>query len=341
MTDANRLQLEAHQQGLESNRGIPEVNRGCAEPSPGISETNRHDRETNRSEGEEMAANVGATFLRIMLGAELTRLRERAGLTGAQAAKAAGCAASTITNIESGTSGFRRIEQLSALLGEYKLSRDEHAMLMDWHKQAKADDWWTASVSVLPSGMNLYLALESGAVETKWWVPGVVNGLLQTPEYAHALILAAKEANDTTNEFVEHAVDVRLKRQKRITEEGMKLHCVMEEAGLTNTVGSSKIMRAQLTAIAELNERPNVTIQIIPKRAPTYRATSGDFGIFSFDPEQRLEPAVASGTVDGATRISSTPKSIKQFDRRFEALTLGALPPYETPKFLEQLSREV
>ncbi|MFG2415116.1 helix-turn-helix domain-containing protein [Streptomyces goshikiensis] len=284
---------------------------------------------------------MGKTFLRIVLGQELTRLRDQAGLTLAQAAKDAGCATSTVHNVENGTSGFRRIEQLAALLGAYKLNRADQAMLMDWHRQAKGEDWWTTRVAHLPSGMNLYLAMESGASAAKWWCHGVVNGLLQTQEYAHELIRSAKAANDTTEEFIEQAVDVRIKRQRRITEEGMELTCIMDEAALTNMVGSPELMRRQLQAIVELTELPNVTIQIIPRRAPTYRAVGGDFGIFSFDPAQRLEPAVASATVDGNTRVSSKERQTKQFQRRFEVLTQGALPRYDTPKLLEQLAREV
>lgn len=334
MTEAHRVQLGAY-------RAVFETNRGSFERDRGISEANRHGVEANRTGGDRVAANVGATFLRIVLGQELIRLRDQAGLTQGQAAKAAGCATSTIHNVESGTTGFRRIEQLTALLGEYKLSKPDREMLMDFYRQAKGDDWWTTSISVLPSGMSLFLALESGANALRWWCHGVINGLVQTPEYAHALIMSAKVANDTTDHFVEQAVDVRLKRQRRITDEGLEFHCIMDEAALSNTVGSSEIMRAQLQAIAELDQLPNVTIQIIPKRAPTYRATSGDFGIIGFAPEQRLAPAVASGTVDGATRVSSKELATKQFERRFEVLARGALPPYETPAFLEKLSREV
>ncbi|MGW2680903.1 helix-turn-helix domain-containing protein [Streptomyces sp. NPDC001436] len=288
-----------------------------------------------------MAANVGKTFLRIVLGQELTRLRDQAGLTLAQAGKAAGCAGSTVHNVESGTSGFRRIEHLAALLTAYNLSKADRTMLMDWHRQAKGDDWWTTSVSVLPSGMNLYLALESGAVGAKWWQPMVVHGLLQTRDYAHALISTAKAANDTTDEFVESAVDVRIKRQNRITEDGMVFDCIMAESALTDMVGSSKIMREQYSRIAELSELPNVTIQIIPKGAPTYRATGGDFGIMRFDPSQRLDPVVTCSTVDAAMRVASKERQTKQFARRFEELAKGALPAYETPNFLHQLSREV
>ncbi|MEV7556507.1 helix-turn-helix transcriptional regulator [Streptomyces sp. NPDC089795] len=315
--------------------------RASFEANRGIHDTNRRDVEVNREGGGGMAANVGATFLRIVLGAELTRLRKQAGLTGSAAAATAGCSASTISDVEQGKTGFRRIEHLAKLLEAFGVDEAGCELIMGWHRQAKGDDWWSPSVSELPSGMNLYLALESGASEAKWWVPSVVNGLCQTRDYAHALILTAKTANDTTDKFVESAVEIRMTRQKRITEEGMRLHCIMDEAALTNTVGSSTIMRAQLEHIAELNERPNIDIQIIPKAAPTYRAVSGDFAIFSYDPKQSLAPAVASGTVDGTTRISSKEQQAKEFTRRFETLARGAMPAYETPKLLERLAREV
>ncbi|MFD6464872.1 helix-turn-helix domain-containing protein [Streptomyces goshikiensis] len=288
-----------------------------------------------------MAANVGSTFLRIVLGQELTRLRERAGFTGAAAAGKAGCSPSTISDVEQGKTGFRRIEQLSRLLKAYGLDEDGQKLLMDWHRQAKGDDWWTSAVSVLPSGMNFFLALESGTRTMSVWVPGVVYGLLQTRDYAHALLLSAKVAHDTTDEFVERALEIRMTRQKRVTEEGMELTCVMDEAALTNRVGTPEIMRAQYKHIAELSERDNISIRIIPKAAPTYRVTSGDFTIMGFDPNQLPTPVVACTTVDSVTRVASKAKQVKQFTRRFEVLAQGALPAYETPKFLEQLSREV
>lgn len=289
-----------------------------------------------------MAANVGSTFLRIVLGAELFRLRDQAGLTGDAAARLAGCSGTTISSVEQGKTGFRRIEHLAKLLTEYGVDEDGRGMLMDMHRQSKGDDWWTTDISTMPSGMNLFLAMESGAKTVDAWVPGVVNGLLQTREYAHALIGKAKAANDTTDSFVESAVEIRMTRQKRITEQGMKLNCVMDEAALTNMVGSSKILHAQYDYIIEMmTNHPNLTVQIIPKSANTYRATGGDFFILGFDPKELPNPSVASGTVDGETRVTSKERKANQFARRFEELVRGALPAHETPKFLQRLKKEV
>ncbi|MEU7161796.1 Scr1 family TA system antitoxin-like transcriptional regulator [Streptomyces chrestomyceticus] len=131
-----------------------------------------------------------------MLEAELTRLRDKAGLSGEQAAKAAGCAPSTITNIEKGTTGFRRIGQFTELLAAYNVGFEGQDLLLDWYKNAKGDDWWTPNTSVLPSGMPAYLGFESGARIVSPWFPNAVYELLQTEEYARVLFESAKAADE-------------------------------------------------------------------------------------------------------------------------------------------------
>ncbi|MEV7617577.1 helix-turn-helix transcriptional regulator [Streptomyces sp. NPDC089799] len=287
-----------------------------------------------------MAANVRATFLRITLGAELTRLREQAGLTGDQAARKVGCAPSAISRVESGTSGFQRIEQFAKLLDAYEVSRQDMAVLTDWYKNAKQEDWWTPKASVLPSGLSTYLAFESGAKIARAWTPMVVNGLLQTESYANALIETARIADDRTEEFVENAVVVRMNRKKRITDEGMELLCIMDQSALTNMVGGPEIMREQFEEIKRLAALPNVAVRIIPTCAPAYRVF-GDFLLLDFDRKELPGPVVASPSVGGETRVLSKERPVKQFIRRFEHLAQSALPVHETPTFLDQLAREV
>ncbi|BDT39544.1 helix-turn-helix domain-containing protein [Streptomyces yaizuensis] len=288
-----------------------------------------------------MAANTGATFLRIMLGAELTRLRDGAGLSGEQAAKAAGCAPSTITNIEKGTTGFRRIGQLTDLLTAYGVGFEGQELLLDWYKNAKGDDWWTPNTSVLPSGMPAYLGFESGARIVSPWCPSVVYGLLQTEEYARALIESAKAADERTTDFVDSSVEVRANRKRLITEHGVELVCLMDESALRNVVGDGGIMRRQYAEIAELSKLRNVTVRIIPFSAPAYRVTSGGFTVLDFDRKALPGPVVAVSTVSHTMQVVSKPKVVKQFARRFDFLARGALPDHETPALLEKYAREV
>ncbi|MFG2986225.1 helix-turn-helix domain-containing protein [Streptomyces sp. NPDC048258] len=289
-----------------------------------------------------MAAHVGSTFLRIMLGAELTRLREQAGLTGDQAAKAIGLrSASMISKVESGQSGFERIDQLMKLLNEYKVPFEGQEMLADWYRNAKGGDWWSPKVSVLPSGLNTFLAFESGARSARVWTPMVVNGLFQTEDYARALIESARIADDRTSEFVDNAVEVRVTRKKRITEEGMELVCIMDESALTNWVGSPEIMQAQYEEIRRLSALPNVTVRIIPAKAPAYRVVGGEFFILDFDRKELPGPAVVSSGVGGEVRVLSKERMVKQFSRRFDQLAQGALPVHETPAFIDRVAREV
>ncbi|MER6256277.1 helix-turn-helix transcriptional regulator [Streptomyces sp. NPDC001584] len=289
-----------------------------------------------------MAAHVGPTFLRIMLGAELTRLRDQAGLTGDQAAKAIGLrSASMISKVESGHSGFERIDQFMKLLDEYKVPFEGQEMLADWYRNAKGGDWWSPKSATMPSGMNLFLAFESGAKITKVVTTQVVNGLLQAETYARALHESARIADDRTSEFVENAVEVRMTRKKRITEEGMELVCIMDESALRNMVGGPEIMLEQYEEIRRLASLPNVTVRIIPFSAPTYRVF-GEFHVLDFDRKELPDPVVVtSSTVDQGMKCLSKLRPVKQFVRRFDILAQGALPAHETPAFLEQLEREV
>jgi transcriptional regulator with XRE-family HTH domain len=288
-----------------------------------------------------MAANTGATFLRIMLGAELARLRDNAGLSGEQAARAAGCHPSTITNLEKGTTGFRRIAQYTDLLAAYGVNDDGQDVLVDWYKSAKGDDWWTPNTSVLPSGMPPYLGFESGAKSISPWCPMVVYGLLQTEEYARALIESAKAAHERTTDFVESSVEVRTNRKRLITEEGVELVCIMDESALRNVVGNSEIMRRQYEEIAHLASLPNVTVRVIPSNAPAFRVTTGHFTVLDFDRKDLPSPVVAMETVHYQTHVVSKPKVVRHHVRIFDFLAQGALPTYETPALLERFAREV
>ncbi|MFD7015233.1 helix-turn-helix domain-containing protein [Streptomyces sp. NPDC059928] len=288
-----------------------------------------------------MAANTGSTFLWIMLGSELGRLREKAGLSGEQAAKAAACAPSTITNLEKGTTGFRRIGQFTDLLDAYGIDDVGQELLVDWYKNAKGEDWWTPNTSVLPSGMPAYLGFESGAVGLNTWVPSVVYGLLQTEQYARALIESAKAADERTTEFVDSSVAVRANRKKIITEQGVELVCVMDEGALRNMVGDPGIMRGQYEEIIRLNELPNVTVQIIPFSAPAYRVTAGPFTLLHFEPTSLPRPVLSMDTVSHAVQVISKPRVVKQFQRRFDFLSRAALPAHETSAVVERIAREV
>ncbi|MEV0446116.1 helix-turn-helix transcriptional regulator [Streptomyces spectabilis] len=288
-----------------------------------------------------MAANTGATFLRLTLGAELVRLREQKGLTGDEAAKAVGCAPSTISKIEQGTTGFRLIGQFIKLLEVYDVDDDGRELLVDWYKNAKGNDWWTTMASEMPSGLPLFLGFESGALALSTWSPNVVYGLLQTHDYARALMESAKAADERTTAFIDSAVEVRMNRKKRITQDGMELDCIMDESALRNMVGSPAVMREQYAEIAELAQLPNVTVRIIPFSAPTYRMTAGYFNVMEFGRDTLPGPVASMSNASYTTQVVSKPRAVKQFIRRFDFLARGALPAHETVAFLDRLAREV
>jgi hypothetical protein len=189
--------------------------------------------------------------------------------------------------------------------------------------------------------MPAYLGFESGARIVSPWCPNVVYGLLQTEEYARALIESAKAADERTTDFVDGSVEVRANRKKLITEQDVELVCLMDESALRNVVGDGDIMRRRYAEIAELSKLRNVTVRIIPFSAPAYRVTSGGFTVLDFDRKALPGPVVAVSTVSHTMQVVSKPKVVKQFARRFDFLARGALADHETPALLEKLAREV
>jgi hypothetical protein len=112
--------------------------------------------------------------------------------------------------------------------------------------------------------------------------PQVVPGLLQTTEYAAAMI--AGNLPEATPEQVEKRVNVRIRRQERITDPDspLRMWAVIDEAALCRKVGSAEIMREQLMRLVELSHLPHVTVQVLPFEAGAHPGLSGQFAVLEF-----------------------------------------------------------
>ncbi|MEU7162217.1 helix-turn-helix transcriptional regulator [Streptomyces chrestomyceticus] len=286
-----------------------------------------------------MAAKVGPTLRRIQLGQELLRLREKAGLTLAEASTNMPFDKTRLSKLENGTTKLRTGVQLRALLESYGV-QDEKDMefLLNLHADSLSKEWWSPFRSVMPSGMALYVGLEAGARTMRAWQPNLVFGLLQTERYARALFETAKPVEETTTEFVERNIQLRMERKELITrsENPVELSVIMGEAAVSNVYGDRSIMREQYGEIAELAKRDNVTVQILPSSKASYRAT-GDFTLLEFDPP--FPTAVHADGV-GAVNVVDKETEVWAHARKFDAMRAEALGPGETPHFLEQLARK-
>ncbi|MFI0774031.1 helix-turn-helix domain-containing protein [Streptomyces sp. NPDC021212] len=276
----------------------------------------------------------------MQLGWELKRLRDKAGFTLAEAVDGLTFSTTKLFRVENGLSALPKAADLKALLDRYGVEDEEDIdFLMQIHRDSLNRGWWSVYRSVLPSGMGMHIGLESGARTSRTWQPNVVFGLLQTDRYARELFQSAKPVEETTTEFVERHIQIRMERKKALTrrDNPMELWVIQDEASLRRVVGSPEVMREQYEEIQTLLRLDNVTVQIVPMATPAYRPHT-NFNLWEFG--SPLPSVVQSDAVDGSD-ISDKETTIWSFSRRFENLRAAALAPGETPAFLQRLAREI
>ncbi|MET7888766.1 helix-turn-helix domain-containing protein [Streptomyces avermitilis] len=287
-----------------------------------------------------MAAKRGATFRRRELGKELRKLRERRELTLQEVAKELGFSHTKLARVEIGENDLPRVGDLEALMDLYdlELPREDRETLLQLHRESLSKEPWTPYKAFMPSKMPTYRGLEQDATVMRAFQPNFAFGLLQTESYARALYQIAKPVDETTTEYIEQNVRLRLERKELITrpDDPLELRVIMDETAVRRMVGGPEVMREQYNEIVELGKLDNVTIQILTHDVVTYRSES-NFAILDFS--EALDPIVQ---VDMPNTISVTdePREVQRNIRRFDAMRDSALPPASTAGFLHQLVRE-
>lgn len=215
------------------------------------------------------------------LARELRYLRERAGMTGEQAATALAWEQSKVSRMETGkmriTSG-----EVMELCEAYGIDGDERARLVQLARDARKKGWWHAYGDYVKKGFVDYLALEAEADTYRSYECQVVPGIFQIEDYARAIF---RGSQPRTAEEVERGVELRLARQERIVSSAGPLNvwAIIDESALRRVVGDSMVMRAQLDHLLELGELANVSIQVLPLRAGVHAAIDGPFILLAFD----------------------------------------------------------
>jgi transcriptional regulator with XRE-family HTH domain len=237
-----------------------------------------------------VAALSGPTALRIALGAQLRRLREDSHVTVVDAAEAIRATHSKISRLERGRSGAKQ-RDVADLLTLYGVTDDaQREELLALARQANTPGWWQPYNDVLPSWFELYLGLEKAASIIRLYEVQFVHGLLQTEDYARAVILIANA--HAPAEEIERRVSVRMKRQQLLTQpDAPQVWAVLDEAALRRWPAGPAEMRAQLEHLLEVTELPNVTLQVVPFDIGPHAAAGGPFTILRF-PEPDLPDMV-------------------------------------------------
>jgi transcriptional regulator with XRE-family HTH domain len=273
------------------------------------------------------------TIRRRRLGAELRRRRESAGVTIESVADKMECSASKISRIETGhTSATPR--DVRDMLGIYGVAGDECEELVQIAREARQKGWWHPYSTVLTGA---YVGLEAAAESIRAYEQQVVPGLLQTEDYARAMIRAARP--DITASEVERRVSVRMARQSLLTQDDrIDLWVVLDEAVVSRPVGGDAVMRAQLHRLVEAADLPNVTIQVLSFEAGAHAGMDGTFAILDF-PEPGDPDVVFAENATGGLFLEKNDE-LRKYIFIFDHIRAAALRPEESVALIMKLAEE-
>jgi transcriptional regulator with XRE-family HTH domain len=282
-------------------------------------------------------SSVDATVLRILLGGQLRRLREAAGITPEQAGYEIRASRSKISRLENGRVKLKS-RDVTDLLSLYGVS-DEGTVLnfLELVRQSNTADWWRKYSDILPDWFETYVGLEAAAATIRSFELQFVHGLFQTEDYARAVTRTRKTASD---DEIERRVAVRLKRQELLSRPNPpNIWSVMDEAVLRRRVGGTAVMRAQFKHLVELAEFPHVTLQVVPFARGVHSGESGSFTVLRFE-ERYLPDVVYIEQLTGATYLDQR-QDVEHYLAVVDELSTVALTPADTAQLIEQVAREL
>ncbi|GHE44731.1 transcriptional regulator [Streptosporangium violaceochromogenes] len=220
-------------------------------------------------------------MLKIVLGAQLRRLRERRNITLEEAGRAIRASHSKVSRMELGRVSFRA-RDVADLLTLYGVTDgDERQALLTLVERANVTGWWHNYNDVLPSWFETYVGLEESATGIRNYEVQFVPGLLQSEDYARAVILLGYP--NAPEEEVRRRVRLRMARQRILRNpDPPHLWAVLDEAVLRRPLGGSEVMRGQIDHILRALDLPNVTVQIVPFSVGGHAAAGGPFSILRF-----------------------------------------------------------
>ncbi|GLY05130.1 MULTISPECIES: helix-turn-helix transcriptional regulator [Actinoplanes] len=287
---------------------------------------------------QEEAPGGGPTVLRILLGSQLRKLRESRGITREAAGYEIRASGSKISRMELGRVSFKE-RDVSDLLTMYGVADSaERDALIALARQANNPGWWQHFGDVLPNWFQAYLGLEAASSLIRTYEIQFVPGLLQTPEYARAVIMLGHAG--ASSDEINRRVDVRRQRQQILTRAGgPQLWAVIDEAVLRRPIGGVEVMRAQIEALIEAAKLPSVRLQIIPFQAGGHAAAGGPFAILRF-PEPELPDVVYVEQLTSAIYLDKR-EDVDHYAMAMERVCIDAEPPNHTTEILGKLLLEV
>ncbi len=279
-----------------------------------------------------------ATVLRMLLGSQLRRLREAAGITPDQAGYEIRGSRSKISRMENGRVSFKD-RDIADLLTLYGITNeDERQGTLELARRANAPGWWAKYSDIMPDWFEMYLGLEAAASVIRTFEIQFVQGLFQTEDYARAVTLLGHKAAPPAE--IERRVSLRMRRQELLRSPAPpRVWSIMDEAALRRPVGGREVMRAQLKHLTEVGGLPFVTLQVVPFDHGGHAAASGTFAILRFG-EPDLPDVVYVEQLTSALYLESR-QDVDHYLEVMNRLSADALTPANSARFIEEILAEI
>jgi hypothetical protein len=279
----------------------------------------------------------GPTALRIVLGAQLRRLREGTEISRAEAGYSIRGSESKISRLELGRVSLKE-RDVADLLTMYGVSDErERATFLDMVRRSNEPGWWHRFTDLMPDWFQDYVGLEEDASRILTYELQFVPGLMQTEDYAR--VIASRGRPELAGKEVERRVALRTQRQKVLARPGApRLWAVIDESVLHRPIGGRDVMLAQIEHLLNLTRQPQVTLQVVPYRLSGY-AAEGPFTMLRFA-EPELPDLVYVEHLAGALYLDK-PGEIELYSRVFDRLTVDAETPSNTRQMLLKVRAEL
>jgi transcriptional regulator with XRE-family HTH domain len=280
-----------------------------------------------------MSSDNSPTVRHRRLAAELRRLRENAELSPERAAAALGWSRPKLVKFETARTA-PGLADVAAMVELYGAPEAYKMALSQLSRDVRKRGWWTAYDDVLPSS---YAELEDDAVEIRSWQVQEIPSLLQTDDYALAIIrLNNPEAAEETQL---RRLQARMARRTVLTRHSApSLRVIIDESALRRPIGGPDAMRRQLAALLEAAERPHVHLQIAPTTQADFPGMEGSFVILSFASQIALD-VVYIKNVAGGIYVEDV-EQVRRCSAKFEAISEQALSEAESITLIEALLME-
>jgi hypothetical protein len=277
----------------------------------------------------------GPIVRRIVLGSQLRRLRQDRGISREDAGYSIRASGSKISRMELGRVSFKE-RDVADLLTLYGVTLDmDRAPFLDLARQANKPGWWHGLTDVMPGWFQPYLGLEEAASLIRIYEFQFIPGLLQTEDYARAVI--TRGGRGVGVDIVERLIGARMDRQAILTRpDPPRLWAVIDEAALRRPFAEPPVMRAQMEHLITLNERPNITIQVIPLDSGGHPAEGGPFTILRFD-EPHVPDIIYLEHLTGATYLDR-PEDVTRYMHMMDSLAVESTQPKTATTMIEKIA---